>query len=374
MTDLRRIVLAPNAFKGTLSAEGAAAAMAAGVRDALPAADVLLRPLADGGDGSLDALVSAGFTRHPVTTRGPTGAPVESSFVIRDRVAVVELADSCGLARLPAGRPEPMTSNTAGLGDAISAALDSGADELVICVGGSASTDGGAGLLTSLGAVLRDARGEAVRPGGGSLGSIVDIDLSGLDPRLAGVRIIVATDVTSPLLGPAGAAAVFAPQKGADAAQVEQLEAGLTSWSQKLARVTGVDARMVPGSGAAGGTAFAAITTLDAPVVSGAQFIASAIGLADAMTDADLVITGEGALDLQSALGKGTGFVAHLAGELGVPCIAVCGRVDLDEVDLTRMGIAFATSLNEANAHDPASSLRSATANALRARTMPSES
>ncbi|MCX6434096.1 MAG: glycerate kinase [Actinobacteria bacterium] len=368
-----RIVLAPNAFKGTLTAEGAAAAMAAGVRDALPSAEVLLRPLADGGDGSLDALVSAGFTRHPVTTSGPTGEPVESSFAIRNRVAVVELADSCGLARLPAGRPEPMTSSTAGLGDAISAALDSGVDELVICVGGSASTDGGAGLLTSLGAVLRDARGEAVRPGGGSLGSIVDIDLSGLDPRLAGVRIVVATDVTSPLLGPTGAAAVFAPQKGADAAQVEQLEAGLTSWSQELARVTGREARMVPGSGAAGGTAFAAITTLEARVVSGAQFIASAIGLADAIADADLVITGEGALDLQGTLGKGTGFVARLAAERGVPCIAVCGRVDLDEAELAQMGIAFAIGLNEANAHDPTASLRSATADALRAWTMPSE-
>jgi glycerate kinase len=369
-----RIVLAPNAFKGTLTAEAAAAAMAAGVRDALPSADILLRPLADGGDGSLDALVSAGFTRHPVTTRGPTGEPVESSFVIRDRVAVAELADSCGLGRLPAGRLVPMTSNTAGLGDAIRAALSADVDDVVICVGGSASTDGGAGMLMALGAVLRDAHAETVQPGGGSLGSIVDVNLSDIDPRLAGVSIIVATDVTSPLLGPTGAAAVFGPQKGADAHEVAELESGLTSWSDALARLTGVDARTEPGAGAAGGTAFAAIAALDAHIISGAQFIATAIGLADAIAEADLVITGEGALDLQSTLGKGTGFVARLAEERGVPCIAICGRLELDEDQLAQMGITVATSLNEADAHDPVASLRSATANAMRARAVPSES
>ena len=356
-----RIVLAPNAFKGTLTADGAAAAMAAGVHAALPTAVAILRPLADGGDGSIDALVTAGFTRHPVTTRGPTGAPVQASFAIRERVAIVELANACGLSLLPGGELNPMTSSTAGLGDAIRAALDSDVDELVICVGGSASTDGGAGMLTALGGVLRDARGEAVQPGGGSLESIVDIDLSGLDPRLTRVRITVATDVTSPLLGPTGAAAVFAPQKGATAEQVELLEAGLTHWSRELARVTGVDVALSPGAGAAGGTAFAAISALAAQVISGAELIADAIGLGHVITTADLVITGEGALDTQSRLGKGTGLVARLAQENGVPCIAVCGRVDLTPEQLREMGIDDASDLTQADALDAGDALRSAT-------------
>jgi glycerate kinase len=259
-----------------------------------------------------------------------------------------------------------MTSSTAGVGDAIRAALDCDIDELVICVGGSASTDGGAGMLTALGARLLDSRGESVEASGSTLSRIADVDVSGLDPRLAQVRITVATDVTSPLLGPTGAAAVFAPQKGATAAQVKLLEAGLNRWSRELARVTGVDVAMNPGAGAAGGTAFAAIAALNAHVASGAELIAGTIGLAPVITGADLVITGEGALDAQSRLGKGTGLVARLAQESSVPCIAVCGRVDLAPEQLREMGIDDASSLTPETGANAPDALQSATETAVR--------
>ena len=361
MTDPLRVVLAPNAFKGTLTAEEAATAMAAGVHAALPTALTILRPLADGGDGSLDALEAAGFTRRPVTTRGPTGAPVAASFVVRERMAVVELASACGLSLLPGGELHPMTSSTAGVGDAIRAALDCDIDELVICVGGSASTDGGAGMLAALGVGLRDSLGEPVEACGSTLIRIAEVDMSGLDPRLTQVHITVATDVTSPLLGPGGAAAVFAPQKGATPEHVGLLEAGLAHWSQVLAQTTAVDAAMLPGAGAAGGTAFAAISVLNAEVISGAELIAEAIGLAPAISAADLVITGEGALDSQSRLGKGTGLAAGLAQQSRVPCIAVCGRVDLASEQLREMGIDDARGLTQADAVASADALQSAT-------------
>jgi glycerate 2-kinase len=346
-----RVLVAPDAFKGTLTAAEAAEAMAAGVRDALPGADVRLLPLADGGDGSVDALVRSGYARRTVTARGPTGRPADAAVAVRGSTVVVELANACGIALLGDGPLAPMTSTTEGLGDAILAALDDGVRDLVICLGGSASTDGGAGLLCALGARIADAQGRPLRPDGGHLGEVAALDLAGLDARLAGVRVTVATDVTSPLLGPDGAAAVFAPQKGASPEEVALLESGLRQWSTVLARSTGIHTAHIPGAGAAGGTAAAAIAALGASVVSGADVIQQALDLAGAIAASDLVLAGEGRLDEQSLLGKGTGSVARAAAAAGVPVLAVCGRIDLEDDQLRGLGIVGASALLDAAAH-----------------------
>jgi glycerate 2-kinase len=332
------VVVAPNAFKGSLSARAAAEAMAAGVRRAAHDAECVLRPIADGGDGSLDAFAASGFTRRPVTTHGPTGATVSASYATDGSTAVVELASTCGLARLPAGALAPMTSTTEGLGDAIRAALDERPSRIIACLGGSASTDGGTGLLVALGARLLDADGLPVPPGGAWLEQIAGLDLSLIDPRLRDTDITVAADVTSPLHGPEGAATVFAPQKGATPAEVARLDAGLRSWAGVLARATGTDVAAAPGAGAAGGTGAALLAACAATMAPGADLIADLIGLDDAIDGADLVVTGEGRLDAQSALGKGAVAVAMRARARGVPTLAVCGVVDLDEAALRASG------------------------------------
>ena len=332
------VVIAPNAFKGSLTARAAAEAMATGVRRAAADAECVLRPMADGGDGSLDAFTASGFARRPVTTRGPTGMPVSSSFATHGSTAVVELAAACGMALLPGAEPAPMTSTTEGLGDAIRAALDAGPSRIIVCLGGSASTDGGTGLLVALGARLLAADGTPVPPGGSSLQHITDVDLSLLDPRLRGTDITVAADVTSPLFGPDGAAAVFAPQKGATPHEVAQLDAGLRSWGGVLARATSRDVARIPGAGAAGGAGAALLAACAATMSPGAALVADLVGLDDAITGADLVLTGEGRLDAQSVLGKGAVAVASRARAQGVPVLAVCGVVELDEADLRSAG------------------------------------
>ncbi len=335
-----RVVLAPNAFKGSMTATRVAAAMAEGVRDVAPDAVLDVAPIADGGDGTVDAFVAAGYTPIPVTTRGPTGDPVRSFIAARGDTVVVELASTCGMALLPGGVPAPLSSTTSGLGDAILAALDHGARDLLVCLGGSASTDGGTGLLTALGATVEDPLGRPVAAGGSGLADIARIDLSGLDPRLAATRITVAVDVSSPLCGPTGAAAMFAPQKGASPTQVAELDAGLRSWSRVLTESTGRDVADLPGAGAAGGSAAALLAVFDATVAPGASVIADLVGLAARLESADVIITGEGRLDQQSALGKGAIDVAARAFAAGVPTLAVCGRIDLPRGELAAAGFA----------------------------------
>ena len=333
-----RVLVAPNAFKGSLTAQEAAAAMATGVLRAVADARCTLRPMADGGDGSLDAFVAAGFTRIPVTTRGPTGAPVPASLASDGSTAVVELASSCGLSLLPGGEPAPMTSTTHGLGDAIRAALDTDPVRIIVCLGGSASTDGGTGLLVALGARLVAADGSVVEPGGAWLKRIAEVDLALLDPRLRDTDVVIAADVTSPLHGPDGAAAVFAPQKGATRDEVAELDAGLRSWADVLARATGRDVASMPGAGAAGGAGAALLAACAASMSPGAALIADLVGLDAALADSDLVVTGEGRLDAQSMLGKGPVLVAARARAMGVATITVCGAVDLDEASLRAAG------------------------------------
>jgi glycerate kinase len=321
-----RIVLAPNAFKGSLTAAEAADAMAAGLRDAFPDAELHMAPIADGGDGSVDAFVRADYARGPVGVRGPTGLPVTTAIATRGGTAVVELADACGLARLPGGALDPLRSSTLGLGDAVRAALDTGATRIVVCIGGSASTDGGAGLLVALGARLRDVAGADLPPCGAVLGEVAHLDLTGLDPRLAGVELLVAADVTSPLHGPSGAAVVFAPQKGATPDQVAALDSALQHWGDVLERTTGMDVAGIAGAGAAGGTG-AALLALGARLRPGFDVVAEAIDLDGALARCDVVITGEGRVDAQTALGKGVGAVVRRATKAGAAAIVVGGQV-----------------------------------------------
>ena len=357
--------MAPDAFKGTLSANDAAQAIARAIRDATPDALVEVLPLADGGDGTVAALAAAGYEQRAIATRGPTGVPTVARVARRGGTAVVEIASACGIALLGADRLAPMTSTSLGLGDAVCAVLDDDPDEIVLGLGGSASTDGGTGLLVALGARLLDADDVPVPPGGAGLARIARLDLTGLDPRLRGRRVVVAADVRSPLLGPDGAAAAFGPQKGATPEQVVSLEDGLAAWAGVLADATGVDVRSAPGAGAAGGCGAAAIAALGAVQVSGAGFVHGALGLADRIREADLVITGEGRLDRTSLLGKGLGDVARLSSAAGVPVLAVCGQVALSPDEASAAGIRRAVALVDvvgaaAATTDPAGSLAAA--------------
>jgi glycerate kinase len=361
-----KIVVAPDKFKGSLPAAQVAAAIAAGLRSGLaragcPGAGVVVTiPVADGGEGTVDAAVAAGFERVPVTAAGPAGDPVRSGYARRGEVAVVELADVCGLARLPGGRPAPLTASSFGAGEVLRAALDSGARRIVLGVGGSASTDGGAGLLQALGARVLDARGEPVRPGGpvlggGALRDVAALDLTGLHPALrpalgpAGrtAELVLAADVDNPLTGPDGAAEVYGPQKGASPAEVTVLAAGLRRWAAVVAAAIGADWSQAPGAGAAGGVGFAALAVLGATRRPGIELVLDLAGFETALDGADLVITGEGSLDAQSLAGKTPVGVARAAGRRGIDVVAVAGRSTLTAAELAAAGIAAVYPLSD---------------------------
>src|SRR5215218_3563484 len=226
-----RVVVAPDKFKGSLSAPQVAAHVAAGLARMVPGAEIVQMPVADGGEGTLDAAVSAGFRRVPVTAEGPTGEPVETYYAERDGVAVIELADVSGLRRLPDGRSAARTASSYGTGEVLRAALDAGCRRLLLGIGGSACTDGGAGLVQALGGRLRDARGAEVGRGGAALAAVASLELGGLHAALRHTEGVVASDVDNPLLGPRGAAAVYGPQKGASPADVTRLDAALARWA-----------------------------------------------------------------------------------------------------------------------------------------------
>ncbi|MGH3203360.1 MAG: glycerate kinase, partial [Streptosporangiaceae bacterium] len=236
-----KIVIAPDKFKGSLPAAEVAGAIAAGLRAEWPEAELVTVPVADGGDGTVDAAVAAGLERVPVTVDGPTGEPVHASYARRGEMAVIELADACGLMRLPSGRPAPLTASSFGCGQVLAAALAAGARQIILGVGGSASTDGGAGLLQALGARVLDAHGEPLARGGAALHDVATLDLTGLHPGLRSSTVILATDVVNPLTGPDGAAEVYGPQKGASPEQVTELAGGLRRWAAVVAAATGTD-------------------------------------------------------------------------------------------------------------------------------------
>ncbi|MCV2487742.1 glycerate kinase [Geodermatophilus sp. YIM 151500] len=345
-----RVVVAPDKFKGSLGAADVAARVAAGLRSVAPGTDVRQIPVADGGEGTLAAAEAAGFRRVPVRVTGPTGRPLDSALAVRDRTAVVEMAAASGLAVLPGGRRAPLEASSLGTGELVRAALDRGCTEVVLGIGGSACTDGGAGLLVGLGARLLDADGVPLPPGGGALARLARVELDGLDARLRGTRVVLATDVDNPLLGERGAAAVYGPQKGATAADVAVLEAGLRRWVDALGAVLGpvaAEAAERPGAGAAGGLGHACLAVLGAVRRPGIEVVLDLTTFADLLPGAVLVVTGEGSLDAQTLHGKAPAGVAAAARAAGVPVVAVAGRCLLDAAALRAAGIDAAYALTD---------------------------
>ena len=343
-----RVIVAPDKFKGSLSAPDVARHIKEGLLSTHPGLEVELLPVGDGGEGTIDAVVTAGFTRVNASVQGPTGEALQADFAVRGQVAVIEMAAASGLAVLPDGVHAPLTASSFGTGQLILAALDHGCTEIILGVGGSATTDGGAGMLAALGAVFKDASGRRLRPGGGALADVAHIELGTLDPRLAAVQFTLASDVDNPLLGPNGAAAIFGPQKGATRQQVKLLEDALEGYFRILANAHGTevcDALDAPGAGAAGGTGFAALAVLSATRRPGIEVLLGLTGLAEKINGADLVITGEGSLDEQSLFGKAPMGVATAARAAGVPVVAVCGRTTLDAATLADAGFAHTYAL-----------------------------
>lgn len=335
----RRVVVAPDSFKGTATAADAAAAIARGWRSVAPGDLLVEKPMADGGEGTLDAFAAAvpGAERVRVTVQGPDDRPTDAAWLrLPDGTALVELALTSGLTLLDPLRP--LDAHTFGFGQAIAAALDAGATRLLLSIGGSSSTDGGVGALAALGGVFRDEAGQPVRLGAAGLAELSRVDLSGLRALPPGGARILG-DVTNPLLGPSGAAPVFGPQKGATPAMVEAMEENLA----RLARAVPDGDRLAatPGAGAAGGTGFG-LLAWGATVAGGAGAVADAIGLSAALDEADLVVTGEGRFDSQSAAGKAPSEVAARALAAGVPVALVAGEIDADA-----SGFAASVSLTE---------------------------
>jgi glycerate kinase len=344
------VVLAPDKFKGSLAAAGVAAALARGLRRRLPDVRVVEHPVADGGEGTVEMVLRHGFRAIDREVRGPTGEPVTATYAVRGETAVVEMAAAAGLALLPGGVPDDRTARTAsthGVGELVRDALDRGARRIVLAVGGSATTDGGAGMAVALGArLLRGS--DAVPPaGGGSLLSAERLDLDGLDPRLTEATVVVACDVDNPLTGPQGAAAVYGPQKGATPETVAVLDGALDRWADLVAAATGRDLRDLPGAGAAGGLGFGAAALLGAEIRSGIDYLLELSGFAGTVDGADLVIVGEGSLDEQSLHGKGPVGVAAVATRAGARVVAVAGRSAVTPEQLRARGIAAVYPLSD---------------------------
>ncbi|MFJ5679775.1 glycerate kinase [Streptomyces sp. NPDC093097] len=351
------MLIAADKFKGSLTAAEVAEHVTAGLRRVVPGLDVAAVPVADGGDGTTAAALAAGFSRHEARVTGPIGTPVTATFALRgDGTAVVEMAEASGLQHLPKGVFAPLTASTYGTGELLRAALDAGATSIVFGVGGSATTDGGAGMLAALGARFLDAGGAPVGPGGGGLRELATADLSGLDPRLAGTEIVLASDVDNPLTGPTGAPAVYGPQKGASEEDVAVLDAAMAHYVEVLERAVGrraAEHAVAPGAGAAGGIGFGALVGLGAAFRPGIDVMLEVLGFAPALARATFVITGEGSLDAQTLHGKAPAGVAAAARAAGVEVAAVCGRLQLPPEALAAAGIRRAYALTDLES-DPA--------------------
>ncbi len=329
-----RVLVAPDKFRGTLSAANAADAIAAGVRRAIPDAVVDAVPMADGGEGTLDALVAAlgGETRE-VTVSGPLGDPVRAAYAIvpsaSGPTAVIEMARASGLVLL-ARRRDPLRASTRGTGELIAAAAAAGAPSAVVCIGGSATNDAGAGMAQALGVALLDERGRELPPGGAALLRLARIDATRLDASVRVMRIVAATDVDNPLVGPSGASFVYGPQKGATADDVALLDRALRHLAAVVHHDLGIDVRDLPGAGAAGGLGAGLIAFLGARLRPGVDVVMEAVRFRERLENADLVITGEGRFDEQSLRGKVPHGVLTAAEELGVPAIVLCGERAID--------------------------------------------
>ncbi|WP_424211094.1 glycerate kinase [Streptomyces sp. BI20] len=344
-----RVLIAADKFKGSLTAVQVAERVTAGLRAAVPGVEVETLPVADGGDGTVAAAVAAGFERREVRVAGPIGEEVTAAYALRDGTAVVEMAEASGLQLLPKGVFAALTATTHGSGEVLKAALDAGARTIVFGVGGSATTDGGAGMLTALGARFLKADGTPVGPGGGGLAELATADLSGVDPRFAEVEFVLASDVDNPLTGPKGAPAVYGPQKGASPEDVATLDAALAHYAEVLSESIGgkaLELAASPGAGGAGGIGYGALL-LGASFRPGIELMLEVLGFAEALERADVVITGEGSLDEQTLHGKAPAGVAAAARAAGKEVVAVCGRLALEQDTLKAAGIRRAYPLTE---------------------------
>jgi len=331
-----RIVIAPDSFKGSLSAGGVAQAIAQGVRRVFPAAEIVIVPMADGGEGTVQAVVeSTGGQIVPVTVTGPLGTPVLAFLgLLGDgETAVIEMAAASGLTLVPPEQRNPLLTTTRGTGELIRAALDRGARRLIVGLGGSATVDGGAGMAQALGAHLLDDEGREIGPGGGELRRLAHVDARGLDPRLAQAEVVVACDVDNPLTGPRGAARVYGPQKGATPEMVEDLDQALAHYAAVIAADLGRAVGDVPGAGAAGGLGAGLLAFLKARLRPGIEIVVEATRLRERIRGAHLVITGEGRLDGQTIAGKTPLGVARAAQAEGVPVLAIVGGTS-DDYDI----------------------------------------
>ena len=327
-----KIVIAPDSFKGSASSRDIAQWIESGIQSVIPDCETVKIAIGDGGEGSLDAVLSAGFTAHEVEVLGPIGISVTAQIAIKGESAFIEMAQASGLSQLPNGEKDALNASSFGTGQLILAALDKGATEIILAIGGTATTDAGAGALQALGAKLTDASGDELAPGGAALINCAAIDVSSLDPRLADVSFTLASDVTNQLLGENGAARVFSPQKGATPDQVEVLEQSLSHF----ASLVGGQHASAPGAGAAGGFGFMAYSFLNAKAQSGIDVILDLVDFDAQIAGADVIITGEGRFDSQSLRGKAPWGILQRAEKLSIPTYLVCGDAD------THQGSRFA--------------------------------
>ena len=342
-----KILIAAGAFKQSLTAAEACAAIAKGLEQSGLGADLEQLPIADGGNGTLDALLAAGGHRLTLPVRDPLGRPIQADYGLLDggETAVIEMALASGLELLTPDELNPMTASTYGTGQLMADALERGAKRFIIGLGGSATVDGGMGCLKALGLRLLDESGREVPDGGAGLAQIATFDASGMDPRWRQAQVVIASDVENPTLGEMGAARIFGPQKGADAQIVEQLERNLTHCFTLLYEQRGVDVRQVKGGGAAGAFAAGLMAFLSCEVVSGIDMVLAQNRFADKLAGAALVITGEGQIDAQTLGGKGPLGVAKLAAARGLPTIAIVGGLNIDDADLHAAGVQAAFSV-----------------------------
>ncbi|MEJ5903467.1 glycerate kinase [Pseudomonas kermanshahensis] len=343
-----KIVIAPDSFKDSLDAAGVARAIATGLAEVWPDAELIECPMADGGEGTMDAILAAsqGELRR-LAVRGPLGHSVEAGWgwLPQSRTAIIEMAQASGLQLVPTQQRDACRSSTWGTGELIAAALAAGARRIVLAIGGSATNDGGSGMLRALGLRLLDAEGQALEEGGLALAKLARIDASDLDPRLAEVQVEVAADVDNPLCGANGASAIFGPQKGANPQQVEALDQALGHFADHCAQLLGEDVRDFPGCGAAGGMGFAAKAFMGAQFRPGVEVVAELAGLDGLVQGADLVLTGEGRFDAQTLRGKTPMGVARVAKRHGVPVVVLAGTLGEGYQQLYGHGIDAAFAL-----------------------------
>ena len=345
-----RVVAAPNPYKGSLSAPEAAAAIRRGVLRVWSDAEVLEVPVADGGEGTVDALVAAhGGDLVTVTVEGPLGEPVEASFGLIDegRTAVVELAAASGLPLVSRGHENPRIASTYGFGQLLEAARMRGVGQIIAGIGGSATNDGGAGMAQALGYRLLDAAGDELARGGASLRRLARIDASGVDPGWREIEVSVACDVTNPLYGPQGATAVYGPQKGVTPELVPELDGALARLAEVIAEDLGAHVADIPGAGAAGGSGAGLVAFVGASLLPGAPLVVEAAGFDDALRGSDLVFGGEGRLDGQTVYGKGPSEVARRARLAGVPAVMLAGHLGEGWERLLAAGVSAVLPLAE---------------------------